>query len=131
MLPIISPYVDLSLLFYSKGFTCVTEEPLLKGSNPIPDSYFTASSVYSNFAAYTARMDGTADYWCSTTADRDASPPTLVLQVSQICGGNILNIFNQTLLSTENTFVMDSARLTLKLCIFPVIYLILLYDFTD
>jgi len=64
MLPIISPYLDLSLLFYLKGFTCVIKEPLLEGSNPIPDSYFTASSEYSYFAAYKARLDGSGGYWC-------------------------------------------------------------------
>jgi len=68
-------------LFLCPALTCATEEPLLEGTNPVPDSYFTASSEYSaSFLAHFARMrTGVGFPWCPTTADKSVC----FLQVSQ------------------------------------------------
>jgi len=62
--------------------TCAAEEPLLDGVNPVPDSYFTATSVFldTGYPAYYARLDGTAG-WCASDAERSTTPPAMFLQV--------------------------------------------------
>jgi len=68
--------------FISEG--CAAEEPLLNGANPVPDSYFTASSEYSaSYAAHLARLNGLTSFWSPLGAERDAIPPAMFLQVSQ------------------------------------------------
>jgi len=68
-----------------RGLTCATEEPLLDGTNPVPDSYFTASSYDTTFTEATvdapkARMS--ADWcWSPHHDEMNAQPPTYYLQV--------------------------------------------------
>jgi len=65
------------------GLTCAAEGPLLDGTNPVPDSYFTATSEWSgSYAAHKARV-GASNYWASTRADATTNPLTVYLQVSQ------------------------------------------------
>ena len=68
--------------FFYQGLTCAAgEEPLLEGTNPVPDSHFTASSEYdASYAAPEARMS-TVIGWNPTEADMWANPPTCYLQV--------------------------------------------------
>ena len=69
-------------LFYS-GLTCTIEEPLLNGVSPVPDSYFTASSVQSaTYAVYKARMDGGSGVWMPATT---SSSFLQVRRISIVC----------------------------------------------
>jgi len=75
-----------NIFFLIQGETCTVEEPLLNGANPVPDSYFTASSDYSaSYAAPCARLYGTSSWWTPTVDE--SIPVTFFLQVS------IYNIF--------------------------------------
>jgi len=57
----------------------------LDGTNPVPDSYFTASSEYgASWAAPLARLDGGLAFWSPTGAEMMANPLTCFLQVNQI-----------------------------------------------
>jgi len=68
---------------------CPSEEPLLNGVNPVPDSYFTASSIYDLgyegyedfYAAFMARLN-VGGHWRPSEAESVAIPPTLFLQVN-------------------------------------------------
>jgi len=72
-------------MFY-RGLTCAAaEEPLLDGTNPIPDSYFTASTENPNWEAHLARMSNTVNCWSPTDAELAAIPPTCYLQVGVFC----------------------------------------------
>jgi len=64
---------------------------LLAGTNPLPNNHFTASSdAGATFKAHGARtLDGITGFWCASTTERDASPPTFFLQVSQISANPI------------------------------------------
>jgi len=65
-----------------KDPACAVDGPLLTGANPVPDSYFTASSEYSaTFAAYKARIGVTTTCWIATMAEIEAIPPSLYIQV--------------------------------------------------
>jgi len=57
-------------------------EPLLNGANPVPDSYFTASSNGATYDPHLAGLPRTK-YWAPMTAEKDAVPPTFYLQVGQ------------------------------------------------
>jgi len=62
--------------------TCATDEALLNGVNPVPDSYFIATSEnVASRAAYYARMDGDSRWWVPTSTDASAIPLTMYLQV--------------------------------------------------
>ena len=76
---------SLSLFrFFYRGPTCASEEALLDGTNPVPDSYFNASSEWSvDYAAHKARL-GADSHWAPTDVDKDAELITLYLQVSKI-----------------------------------------------
>ena len=65
---------------YFKSLICVPTEPLLDGTNPVPDSYFTASSEDPDYEAPKARMSA-INAWDPTAEDRDALPPACFLQV--------------------------------------------------
>ena len=66
------------------GLSCAAEGPLLDGINPVPDSYFTATSEWdASYAANKARV-GANNNWASTLADAIINPPTVYLQVRQI-----------------------------------------------
>jgi len=58
--------------------------PLLNGVNPVPDSYFTASTDKIGYEAYRARLDGNNNWWSPKSSDINAIPPTLFVQVRQI-----------------------------------------------
>jgi len=73
-----------TLNFYCVGLTCLAEEPLLNGVNPVPNNYFTASSCYSNYLPHWARLDGSSDKWYPSEAEFNAVPPTFFLQLSVI-----------------------------------------------
>jgi len=81
-MPIIYPSLFWFVQLISKG-CAAGEEPLLDGANPVPDSYFTASSTYGggSWLAHYARMSA-IDAWEPAPADRDAIPPSSFLQVS-------------------------------------------------
>ena len=68
------------IYLFRQGLNCSTEEALLDGTNPVPDTYFTASSEFV-YTAYMARLDGSVDYWCPTSAEMNVIPPTFFLQV--------------------------------------------------
>jgi len=77
-----APIEIFHTIFFS-GVTCPSEEPLLNGINPVPDSYFTASSIYgASYAAYKAHLDGGGGFWVASSAEKDAIPPTFFLQVN-------------------------------------------------
>ena len=60
---------------------CTTEDQLVSGSNPIPDTHMTASTEYSaSWAAYYARLNG-VNAWLPTQAERDTVPPNFYIQV--------------------------------------------------
>jgi len=63
---------------------CAAEEPLLNGANPVPDSYFNASSEYGGVVlAISARMN--ASYWWRPDPSEEiVDAPTFYLQVSLI-----------------------------------------------
>jgi len=67
------------------GLTCATEEPLLDGTPPVPDSYFTASSYDNTFTeavvdAPKARMS--ADWcWGPLPEQMDTNPSACYHQV--------------------------------------------------
>jgi len=63
---------------------CAVEEPLLDGTNPVPDTYFTASTEDVGFEAYKARMSADS-CWGPTYDEMIADPPTCYLQVGQVC----------------------------------------------
>jgi len=74
---LLQPYLYLCL-----GLTCAIEEALLDGANPVPDSYFTASSTTSaTLGAPAARMS-VSYCWVAADAEINANPPTSYLQVS-------------------------------------------------
>jgi len=74
-------HISHSNVVICKGLTC--DEPLLDGTNPVPDSYFTASSEHHvENAAHRARLYSSAYGWVANAADRDAITPTLFLQAS-------------------------------------------------
>jgi len=70
-------------MFYYPGLTCTVEEPLLDGANPVPDSYFTASSEDPGWEAPLARMSTALYAWSITADERDANPPTCYIQVDK------------------------------------------------
>jgi len=63
--------------------TCGTEEPLLSGVNPVPDAYFTASSVWYSPKndPYKARLNS-GSAWSPSDAYWGAPEPNFYLQVS-------------------------------------------------
>ena len=64
--------------------TCVVEEALVSGNNPIPDAQITASSEHSaNHLAIFARINNTAGYggWLCSTALVSTTVPTMYIQV--------------------------------------------------
>ena len=70
---------------FLSGLTCAADGPLLNGTLPVPDSFFTASSEYSaTYAAHKARLDGSGSWWGPTVADKTAIPITVYLQVGQV-----------------------------------------------
>ena len=73
-------------VFHCPGLACaVAGEPLLNGVNPVPDSYFTATTEVSvDYAAHSARLDGDGFSWIPLAEERTAVPPTFYLQVSQV-----------------------------------------------
>jgi len=74
-------------MFHSRlAPTCTSEVPLVNGSNPIPDSYMTASSAYDdNHGPRYARLNNIvgAGAWCPTLGDAYAQQLTMHLQVSR------------------------------------------------
>jgi len=75
-------FKHINILFSYTALTCDTEEPLMGGSNPIPDSHMTASSVFNtqclpNFA----RLHGQYA-WSASQAELDAPVPNLYIQVN-------------------------------------------------
>jgi len=61
---------------------CAADEPLLDGTNPVPDDYFTASSEYNTgFPAHEARLSRPG-VWLATQAEIDAVSPAMFLQAS-------------------------------------------------
>jgi len=84
-----SPFCPI--IFYlpisNRGSTCAVEMALLDGVNPVPDSYFTASSEISNYGgwfAYLARLGATYNSWAPTSTEKDAVPLTCFLQVGEV-----------------------------------------------
>jgi len=75
--------INVNIYFsITKAPTCTTDEPLVGGATPIPDSYMTASSVYAaHRMPFNARINGTSA-WCASTLERDATEPNMYLQVS-------------------------------------------------
>ena len=69
---------------------CAAIEPLLDGANPVPDSYLTASSeALPDYAASNAgRLR--LGHWGPTEVNRNNIPPTVFLQVYQICNTIII-----------------------------------------
>jgi len=55
-------------------------EPLLNGANPVPDSYFTASSYMDPYLPHLAGFPR-LEFWTPATAEKTAVPPTFYLQV--------------------------------------------------
>jgi len=71
--------------FNIEGSTCDADgEALLDGTNPVPDSYFTAStSVHSFQAAHKARLSTNCPYlWLTSIGELSATPPKFYLQAS-------------------------------------------------
>ena len=64
------------------GLTCAVEEALLDGANPVPDSYFTASSDFSSTLKAPAARMSVSYCWIPLQVEIDANPPTSYLQVS-------------------------------------------------
>jgi len=86
--------------FQFPGLQCAAEEPLLNGVNPVPDSYFSASSEYDGYhAAPNARLDGNDTWWASRIDDRTAIPLTMYLQVSKVCMTYLLLLFSQLIVT--------------------------------
>ena len=76
--------VYLYVLYLSKGLTCVVEEALVSGNNPIPDAQITASSEYNDFhGPRYSRINNTAggQAWLCSTAEMTAPEPRMYLQV--------------------------------------------------
>ena len=70
-------------MFY-RGLTCAAaEEPLLDGTSPIPNTYFTASTQNPEWEAYRARMSNAVNCWSPTNVELAANPPTCYLQVDE------------------------------------------------
>jgi len=55
-------------------------EPILDGTNPVPNTYFTASSEDGLWYAYKAGMNEMYS-WSPSIAELNANPPTCYLQV--------------------------------------------------
>ena len=73
-------------LFNYTAPTCVTDEPLVGGTSPIPDGHMTASSYLiggtgTHFLPSNARLNGTSA-WCPSKEEMDAPVPTMYIQVS-------------------------------------------------
>jgi len=68
----------------------------VSGSQPIPDEYMTASSVYGpDWEAHYARLGG-APSWCASITERDAPTPSFYIQVDCTAWQNIgcrMNVF--------------------------------------
>jgi len=61
---------------------CTAREPPLSGSNPVPDSHFTASSSDDpNWAPHKARINATLHAWCASQVEFEASPSNFFIQV--------------------------------------------------
>ena len=69
---------------FNQGLSCATEEPLLGGTNPVQDSFFTATSQYGvYFAPKNARLSTVCQGWLASTAELDAiGGPMFYLQAS-------------------------------------------------
>jgi len=81
--PISLMYRPIFQSFTCPDLTCLAGgEPLLNGANPVPDSYFTASSNGDVYLPHLAGLPHTL-YWAPRTAEKDAVPPTFYLQVGQ------------------------------------------------
>jgi len=114
---------SLLYLFHSSVLTCAAGEPLLNGANPVPHSYFTASSEFGvGNDAYLARLDGSGSWWAPTNAERSAIPPTLFLQVKLVpIYDNIMDVFaialNRNRVSSECIVCIGKDSVSLKLFI--------------
>ena len=60
---------------------CWTENRLVNGANPIPDSGITASSYFGDFMPHFARINS-ATNWCASDADTSAFVLNFFIQVS-------------------------------------------------
>ena len=68
--------------------SCTARDPLVSGTNPVPDAQLTASSVYGDDwnGPHRARINvvsGSGGWLCSTE-EKLAQPPSMYLQVSLI-----------------------------------------------
>jgi len=71
-----------NLLSYCPG-CAAAGEPLLNSVNPVPDSFFAASSEQStDWKTPLARLDGGGYGWCADWAAVEATPPTFFIQAS-------------------------------------------------
>ena len=66
---------------FNRGLTCAAEEALLNGSNPVPDSYFTATSEWPGWTAPMARLGHNLIAWSPSETEIAAIPSTCYLQV--------------------------------------------------
>ena len=65
------------------GPECVTEEPLVDGSTPVPDGHMTASSIYyAAVDAPNARLNF-AGAWCASAVEINSSQPNMWIQVGE------------------------------------------------
>jgi len=72
----------MSTVSFPLGLSCAAEEALLDGANPVPDSYFTATSYWSGRDPLFARLSATS-HWAPSSAQGYAIPPSFYLQVRQ------------------------------------------------
>ena len=75
-------YIVLVHIYLIDQVCAGNEEPLLNGTNPVPDSHFTASSVnHPVNAAYMARLYSSDHGWVAEKREIDVVPPKFCLQV--------------------------------------------------
>jgi len=73
----------------------VKDTIILNGVNPVPDSYYKASSEHKAiYATPKARLDGDGSFWLANEVNAFIYPETLYLQVSEI-GVLYLLLFKQ------------------------------------